>query len=134
MDENKVWTEAELQARFEAEEKAYEKRRAEEAARRHEREMFDRRKAIVAMEFLARQVNDEEVFEYWLMNGVADGDIEYGSFDITDIDEYYLEDDNFKELMTDFLFLMKGAFNSGGLYCGGIVSKEKADYKDEEDE
>lgn len=112
----------------------YERRKAEEEARRHEREMFDRRKAIVAMEFLARQVNDEEVFEYWLINGVADGDIEYGSFDIADIDEYYLEDDNFKELMTDFLFLMKGAFNSGGLYCGGIVSKEKADFKKSEDD
>lgn len=112
----------------------YERRKEEEAVRRHVREMFDRRKAIVAMEFLARQVNDEEVFESWLMDGVADGDIEYGSFDIADIDEYYLEDDNFEELMTNFLLLMRGAFNSGGLYCGGIVSKEKHDFKKREDD
>lgn len=86
-------------------------------------------KMILAMEYIARQINDEEVFEGWLMNGVADGDIPYGNFDITEVDDYYTEDDNFKELMSCFLRRMVGAWNSGGLYCGGIVSEDKTDYE-----
>lgn len=84
----------------------------------------DRKKMVLAMEFIARQVNDEEVFEYWLMNGVADGDLKYGDFDIANVEDYYTEDDSFRELMDDFLKLMTRAKKSGGLYCGGIVTRE----------
>ena len=38
----------------------------------------ERVKMVKAMEFICRQINDEDVFMGWLMNGVADGDIEYG--------------------------------------------------------
>lgn len=82
---------------------------------------LDRRKAVLAMEFLARQINDEDVFMSWLALGVADGDIEYGEIDPDAVDEYYIEDDSFKHLMQTFLVHMKGAID-GGLYCGGIVS------------
>ena len=92
--------------------------------------MEERKKMVVAMEYIARQINNEEVFEGWLMSGIADGDIKYGDMDIANIDDddYYMRDDNFKELMTTFLIMMKGAWRSGGLYCGGVVSKDKGDY------
>lgn len=87
----------------------------------------ERIKLIKAMEYIAHNLNDEEIFESWLSVGVADGDIEYGSLDITSDDienlDYYIEDDNFKDLMTVFLRLMKRANESGGLYCDGVVSK-----------
>ena len=84
--------------------------------------IVERTKMIRAMEYIARTVNDEEVFEGWLMCGVADGDIDN---DTTDEDlEYYAEDANFADLMETFLRLMSRAKRSGGLYCDGIVSKE----------
>jgi len=83
-----------------------------------------RAKMVLAMEFIARQINDEDVFEGWLMNGVADGDIDYGSFDVDEVDDYYLEDDNFRDLMDCFLRKMAAAKESGGLYCDQIATKE----------
>jgi len=83
---------------------------------------------VKAMEFIARQINDEEVFEGWLINGVADGDIEYGDLSVNagDEDEFgtYIDDEDFADLMQTFLRLMKKAHRSGGLYCDGVVSKE----------
>ena len=81
----------------------------------------ERAKMVNAMEFICRQINDEEVFEGWLMNGVADGDIEYGNL-TSEVDEYYLEDENFADLMACFLRRMTAAKKSGGLYCDGVVS------------
>lgn len=79
---------------------------------------------VKAMEFIARQVNDEEVFEKWLMCGVADEDIPYADFDPSTMsdDDWYIQDDNFKDVMDCFLRTMVRAKKSGGLYCGGIVS------------
>ena len=80
-----------------------------------------RTEVVRAMETLARCVNDEEVFESWLMCGVADGDI---TSETTDEDlEYYCEDDNFSDLMGLFLRLMARARKSGGLYEDGVVSE-----------
>ncbi len=93
------------------------------------RKITDRAKMIACMEYIARQINDEDVLETWLMCGVADGDIEYGNLNFDDIDDYYLDDNTFKGIMSTFLVCMKGAFNSGGLYCGGVVSKDKTDYE-----
>ena len=82
---------------------------------------------VKAMEYLARQVNDEDVFICWLEDGVADGDIPYGDTEYcAERDdeelEYYIEDDTFAVLMDDFLRLMRSALSSGGLYCNGVVS------------
>ena len=85
----------------------------------------NRAKMILAMEYIARQINDENVFDGWLMGGIPDGDIPYGCMDIEKVDEWYIEDENFKDLMSCFLRRMNGAYNSGGLYCDKIVS----DYK-----
>ena len=37
----------------------------------------ERTRMVKAMEYICRQINDEDVFNGWLMGGVADGDIEY---------------------------------------------------------
>lgn len=88
---------------------------------------IERIKCVKAMEFLARQINDEEVFEKWLVDGVADGDIDAGELDVKSGDEdlldYYIEDEHFADLMDTFAHVIARARKSGGLYCDGIVSK-----------
>lgn len=74
----------------------------------------ERAEVVKAMETLARCINDEEIFECWLIEGVADGE--------TDFEDYYTEDEAFKDLMTLFLRLMAAARKSGGLYCDQICS------------
>ena len=65
----------------------------------------------------------------WLMCGVADSDIKYGDFS-TDKGEddnayqYAEDDDQFAELMGYFLNKMVQVKEKGGLYCGGVVSKD----------
>ena len=93
-------------------------------------QMIERVKMVKAMEFIARQINNEEIFcDCWLSGGVADGDIEYGDLDLyspleTDPAWFYVEDEGeFSELMETFLRSMSLAKKSGGLYCGGVVSK-----------
>ena len=90
----------------------------------------ERIKMVKAMEFIARQINDEDVFYSWLSVGVADGDIEYGDLQVTEDDadnlEYYYSDDKeFADLMETFLRIMAKARKSGGLYCDNVVSKEE---------
>lgn len=85
------------------------------------RNNLERAKMVLAMERIARCINDESVFyDVWLSLGVADGDI---SPDTTpeEVDDYYLEDDNFSELIGTFLKCMKHAYKEGGLYCNGIT-------------
>lgn len=93
---------------------------------------IERIKMVKAMEFIARQVGDEELFESWLMDGVGDGEIEYGDLDVDGEWSYYTGDEgwsqeeadqHFQELMDSFLWMMKEAYKDGGLYCGGISTK-----------
>lgn len=86
--------------------------------------MVQRAKMVVAMEYIARQINDESVFDGWLMCGVADGEIAYGDFDYNKVDPYYLDDDNFRDLMDLFLSKMTQAKVSGGLFCDTIVTEQ----------
>ena len=87
----------------------------------------ERIKMVKAMEFITRQINDEGVFEGWLIGGVADGDIKYGDLEVRDKDRedlaVYVEDESFADLMHIFLYLMKNASRSGGLCCDGVVSE-----------
>ena len=87
----------------------------------------ERIKMVKAMEFITRQINDEGVFEHWLIGGVADGDIKYGDLEVRDEDRedlaVYIEDESFADLMHTFLYLMKNASRSGGLCCDGVVSE-----------
>lgn len=95
---------------------------------KQERELRERMMAVKAMEFMARQVNDGEVFDIWLMGGVADEEIEYGDFTIhsgieTDpAYEYASDPDTFPYLMGCFLRTMSAAYKSGGLWCGDVTS------------
>lgn len=96
--------------------------------------MNARAKAVLAMEYLARCVNDEDNFDLWLSLGVADGDIEDGCLEITennreDLEFYVKDNDRFRDLMTTFLKVMKEAWKDGGLYCDGVVSKDLRDYR-----
>lgn len=95
---------------------------------------IERMKMVKAMEFIARQVNNEEIFNAWLTDGVPDGDIEYGDLDVKDIDGYYYGGDgwsqaeadvNFSELMDAFMWVMKEAWKDGGLYCGEVCGGER---------
>lgn len=87
----------------------------------------ERIKMVKAMEFIARQVNDEDVFQDWLEYGVADGDIEYGDMQVHEYDkedlELYINDVEFADLMQTFVNTIACAKHSGGLYCDGVVSK-----------
>lgn len=83
----------------------------------------ERKMMVLAMEYIVRQVNNEDVLMPWLMGGVADGDIEYGCFDPDAVDEYYTEEETFADLMYCFLRRMAQAKESGGLYCGKVVSR-----------
>ena len=89
----------------------------------------ERIKMVKAMEFIARQINDEGVFEGWLIGGVADGDIKYGDLEVRDEDreelEVYIEDESFADLMHTFLHVMKKAERSGGLCCDNVVDKDE---------
>ena len=83
---------------------------------------IERAKMVLAMEYICRQINDENVFDGWLMCGVADGDLKYGEWDPEVVEEYYLDDRSFAELMECFLRRMRGAERSGGLFCDGVVT------------
>ena len=91
----------------------------------------ERIKMVKAMEFIARNLNDEDILMGWLTDGVADGDIQYADLTVKETDAedlaYYIEDDDaFADLMDTFLWAMKRAYKSGGLYCDNVVSKEEA--------
>lgn len=89
---------------------------------------MERLQLVKCMEFICRNLNDENIFMGWLYDGVADGDIEYGDVAIKPEDTedlmYYTEDKTFADLIDTFLRLMSRARKSGGLYCGGIAAGE----------
>ena len=83
----------------------------------------ERIEMVKAMETIARNLNDESDFEYWLMYGVADGDIDEKTKD-EDL-QFYIEDENFADLMYTFLVTLgiKPKEAIGKLYCDRISSK-----------
>lgn len=84
-----------------------------------------RAEVVKSMDILAHAINDESILDVWLSLGVADGDINRLTPPETIAETDYIDDVNFKELMSLFLKLMYRASNSGGLYCDGIVSRER---------
>lgn len=77
--------------------------------------------AVRAMEMLARAVNDETDIEQWLMDGVADGDIDENTTD-EELMSYVEDDKVFADLMATFLTVMHYAHKDGGLYIDNVVS------------
>jgi predicted RNA-binding Zn-ribbon protein involved in translation (DUF1610 family) len=93
-----------------------------ETVEEHQKRMQERIDMVRAMETVCRNINDEDVFMGWLMCGVADGDITSTTTDEEIMQEYCEDDASFAELMDCFLRCMRGAYKSGGLYCGRVVS------------
>lgn len=86
---------------------------------------------VKSMDFICRNINDEDVFMPWLSVGVADGDIPYNTLidQVTEDEienlEYYVDDNEaFGDLMACFLRRMARAKKSGGLYCNWVCSIE----------
>ena len=76
---------------------------------------IDRRvKMLEAMKYIASTINDDDVFERWLMLGIPDGDTNLSN---------YCDDDEFEDIIHEFLIAMSRAKKSGGLYCDGIVGQ-----------
>jgi len=94
----------------------------------------ERIKMVKAMEFIARQIPDEDILKTWIDYGVEDGDIEYGDLDSTIRDsgsdpiEKYISDDKLEEVMKTFIEVVRNAYNETiGLCCDGVQ-----DYREEE--
>lgn len=83
----------------------------------------ERKQTVLAMENLVRSVNNEDYIDSWLMCGVPDGDLNKNST-WEDVDDYFIKDDNFAELMKLFLKIMARANKDGGLYIDHVSSKE----------
>lgn len=83
----------------------------------------ERSKMVKSMEYIVRHCNNEDHTFIWLMNGVADGDIEYGDLGDDRVDDYYLENENFEYLMSLFTMIMSKANKAGGLYCDRVSSR-----------
>lgn len=84
--------------------------------------MEKRKEMVLAMERIVRSVNDEELILPWLSCGVPDGDIE--NYTVDEVDDYFVEDDNFAYLMGLFLRIMRRAAKYGGLYVDGVTSED----------
>lgn len=74
---------------------------------------------LEAMDLIARSCNDEDVIDDWLRYGIADGDADNKE----ELETYYAKTENFSDMMTTFLEVMKDAEKSGGLYYDGVLSK-----------
>lgn len=86
---------------------------------------IDKRKCVLAMDRIMRCLNDEELFYDWLALGVADGDINDDTTYEDEVLDWYVEDNNFHELMHTFVSIMREAIKDGvegALYCEGIIS------------
>ena len=84
----------------------------------------ERKQLVLAMETVVRSLNDEERLNSWLMGGVADGDLNSDST-WADVDDWYVEDGHFTDIMNLFCRIMKYATINGCngiLYCDGIIS------------
>ena len=83
---------------------------------------MERKLMILAMERIIRSLNDEDLMIAWLYDGVPDGDIQ--KYTVDEVDDYFLDDESFADLMGLFLRIMAKANKSGGLYVDGVVSKD----------
>lgn len=84
-------------------------------------------KMIIEMDNIARCINDESIFDSWLICGVPDGDIPYKTTismeDIDEVAEMY-DEDEFKMFVGCFLRCMESA-GKDGLYVDGIVADNR---------
>lgn len=91
--------------------------------------MKNRADMVRAMETIVRNLNNESLINGWLMNGVADGDIDETTTDIDIVKMGYCDDDTFSEIMACFARVMKRAtenskIGEGVFYCDNILSND----------
>ena len=92
-----------------------------------QRNDLERAEVVKAMDLLASCINDESQQMGWLCVGVADGDINSNTELQEIVDMGYTDDDTFKDLMSAFIRYMHYAYEEGGIYCNGIVSRDMTD-------
>lgn len=93
----------------------------------------ERAELLMAMDRIATCFNCEDFyFDNWRVGGIADGDIEYDGLcdhesNVTNLmnDDYYMDDDNFRDIINAFMHATALARQDGGLYCDGIVAGER---------
>lgn len=76
-----------------------------------------RKEHVLQMERIMRKINNESIFETWLLIGVADGDLDESST-WEDVDDYYIESDNYSFIIGVFLKLTAEAIKDGGFING----------------
>lgn len=91
--------------------------------------MKERAMMVRAMETVVRNLNNESLINGWLMNGIADGDIDETTTDEEIIEMGYCDDDSFAEIMACFARIMKRAtknskIGEGVFYCDNILSND----------
>lgn len=82
---------------------------------------------LKAMEIIMRNLNDEEVFETWLTDGLPDG----LSLDNDEDFEEFTDDVTFADIMDAFVYIMGKACPTsesssgrrGTLYCDGVINE-----------
>ena len=92
-------------------------------------ERIRRGQKVIAMDTLAKCVNDERFYEEWLTLGVAEGDITSLTKPEDETVDCYCEDEEFQYLLTTFNRVMHKAWHSGGLYDGKVCSMDKAEWE-----
>lgn len=82
----------------------------------------ERIQAIRAMDFLARSINNENILEAWLANGIPDGEI---TDDTKDEElEWLIDDESLDEITEKFCACMARAKFNGGLFIDGVTVGE----------
>ena len=88
----------------------------------------ERKKMILAMDFIARHMNDDTEFDRWFMYGVPDGEIKE-DFNLNQIydEDYMLTDEGLRDIMSCFLKCMYSSYKyDGGLQCDNLVCDTKS--------
>lgn len=89
---------------------------------------LNRAEYVKAMEIIVRGLNDEDLIEPWLMNGVADGDINSDTSIYEIVDLGYAEERTFKAITGCFLRIMKKA-GIDGIYVGNVLVDDKSKWE-----
>lgn len=82
---------------------------------------------LKAMEIIMRNLNDEEVFETWLTDGIPDGT----PLDDDDSFEEFTDNVTFADIMDTFVYIMgkacpmpeSSSARRGTLYCDGVINE-----------
>ena len=94
----------------------------------------ERAELLMAMDRIATCFNNEELYyDNWRVGGIADGDIIYGehrgchdeNVDCLMNDDWYMDDDNFRDIINAFMHCVAMARQDGGLYCDCISAGER---------